>query len=113
MTQVMFGLRIIAYKIPKEGLDYFRKFFVYFFRAVRHGFTPYQALIYFTFYGHSHLTDGHRFPTTESPPLFWRLTRGVLARFMRTLKQMPRETSRILQLPVLGRRTLQIDSGRD
>jgi radical SAM superfamily enzyme YgiQ (UPF0313 family) len=96
LTQVIFGLRIVAHQIPRERTAYFGKFFRYFFAAVRHGFTPYQALIYFTFYGHTHLTEGHRFPLVERPALWWRVLRRLLSPFMRSLKKPPRETSRML-----------------
>jgi hypothetical protein len=94
LTQVIFGLRIVAHQIPREGASYFGKFFRYFYKAVRHGFTPYQALIYFTFYGHTHLTDGHRFPVVERPALWWRVVRRLLSPVMRSLKKPPKETSR-------------------
>ena len=108
MTQLIFGLRMVAYQIKREGLSYFSRFARYFFQAIRHGFTAYQACIYFTFYGHTHLTQGHRFPLVERPSLWWRVIRGSLSPFMHSLKTPPKET---LRLTPVGAEEILIQPG--
>jgi len=86
LTQAVFGARIVSHQVRAERMRFFHHLARYSWSAMKDGFTLYESLIYYTFYGDGHLITPHLFPRQRERPLAWRALFKLLRLYMRSTK---------------------------
>jgi hypothetical protein len=84
LTLVVFGTRIVWHQFRREGLAYVPRLLRFFARSMRQGFSAFESLIYFVFYGYDHLASPPRFPLRERRSLLAKALFGTFRLFMRS-----------------------------
>lgn len=84
LTLVVFGTRIVWHQLGRERLAYVPRLLTFFAQSMRQGFSAFESLIYFVFYGYDHLSSPPRFPVRERRSLLANALFRTLRLFMRS-----------------------------